>query len=877
MEMATTTTTTTNDHGDSIIEESSITDCSSGGGGELRRQLHCTTESPLSTHSHNDHDVLMDTTYNSTAPPLRTHTSSIDNMLDASLMTMIVNHLREEDADILEQGVEEKHMHDLVDFDEDGRRLDMSSSHHHHRLSSASLTDLVESGCLSLEDSFDRHYQPPLLLHDSTATNRSDGNNNNDIILPDSISGTSPNIRRSNHESNDSSIMPVIAEDSSIIIPQDDDPHADTTFTEQPRQLHSDDNNTTDDDYFLGASSPETQPKPKLTTTNDNDDEIDLEALTLRITSGRAHNRSVSFDRRMIESAQFAEAVGEDPSGLLLQKIIEQDSSSDFDDDDIDEGGVDVLGEEEEEFLLEELQQDYDANQEASSAINEAVVGSTSDDDVVVVVAEDDAVVNAASLVLSASLAPLSSAAEGTDNNNNNNVEPKCVSTDLSRVSPKESEEVVVCNSNNNNNNDDSQQLVLPTISNNSAPPTPIPSPAKARISPFTSFHPPCVDWKFQRQHSSSASLDGGNRFHPTTTTTTVAAQTNTNNDAADFRGIRLPEITKRGVARGNYAQLHRKAWLEVSDKHHRYGKNLRMYYKHWESLGHPYHMFFDWLDAKGEAQGTELPNLPELPRSVLDSDTVQYITDPGISASYALDIVADPTDGSAFVIDRRSQTPICTGKEGWIFVLRDHVFYGSQKVIAPNKVVETPVNITNADSAAAAAAAATPTPTPKPRQRFHHSSFFGGKAVASAGIFLTDDQGHLTHLYPHSGHYRPGEAHVQRVLFFMQQLGVELSTFVVDMQQLFKVSRKFAPKGGMGNDNAVVDKENTGKQQTVPQQMKKAKKTDCLHLMCGLETACFLAHKALMIERGVFHQIHKIRRILPDQRSVRNILNHVN
>mmetsp|Transcript_14651 Transcript_14651/g.18608 ORF Transcript_14651/g.18608 Transcript_14651/m.18608 type:complete len:110 (-) Transcript_14651:130-459(-) len=109
-----------------------------------------------------------------------------------------------------------------------------------------------------------------------------------------------------------------------------------------------------------------------------------------------------------------------------------------------------------------------------------------------------------------------------------------------------------------------------------------------------------------------------------------------------------------------------------------------------------------------------------------------------------------------------------------------------------------------------------------------------------------------------------------------MQQLGVELSTFVVDMQQLFKVSRKFAPKGGNGND-AVDNKENAGAVKQPTPQMKKAKKTDCLHLMCGLEIACFLAHKALMIERGVFHQIHKIRRIPPDGRSVRNILNHVN
>ena len=60
------------------------------------------------------------------------------------------------------------------------------------------------------------------------------------------------------------------------------------------------------------------------------------------------------------------------------------------------------------------------------------------------------------------------------------------------------------------------------------------------------------------------------------------------------YKGVTLPDITKRGISRGNYAQLHRKAWLEVSDKYHRYGKNLRMYYKHWEKLGHPFNMFFD-------------------------------------------------------------------------------------------------------------------------------------------------------------------------------------------------------------------------------------------------------------------------------------------
>jgi hypothetical protein len=691
----------------------------------------------------------------------------------------------------------------LADFDSDGRRLEANTSLH-HRLSSASLSDLLVGG-----------------IDDGTT------GDDNDVAGGE---GTY------SYECNES--MPVIAEDSSITIPH----HSSDLEAIHLHPLHQDgdaDENDSADDYYVGGS-PGSKDKPVITA----DDDVDVEALALRISSGRTHHRSVSFDRRMIESAQFAEAVGEDPS-LLLQKIIEEDSSSDFDDDDIDEGGdmLIITEDGDDEVVLEELGDSHVVarvdNVESPVAVEAATVTSPSED------------------------------SNSHSNSNSNSIEPKCVSTDLSQVSPKEQEEIcnrLMMERRQSFERKESDENQLAANYSSSAPPTPIPSPAKARVSPFTSFHPPYVDWKFSRQNSSSASLEA-NRYQQT-----VVAQNNS--DAADFRGIRLPEITKRGVARGNYAQLHRKAWLEVSDKHHRYGKNLRMYYKHWESLGHPYHMFFDWLDSKGEAQGNELPNLPEIPRSVLDSDTVQYITDPEISSTYALDIVADPADGSARVLDRDGQNPICTGKEGWIFVLRDHVFYGSQKVIAPTKVEASNNNGSDENNATIA-------PTTKPRQRFHHSSFFGGKAVASAGIFLTDEHGRLTHLYPHSGHYRPGEAHVQRVLFFMQQLGVELSTFVVDMQQLFKVSRKFAPKGG--SSGAVEkDKENSsannGQGKHPIQQLKKAKKTDCLHLMCGLEVACFLAHKALMIERGVFHQIHRIRRIPKDKESRRvcNILNYV-
>lgn len=144
------------------------------------------------------------------------------------------------------------------------------------------------------------------------------------------------------------------------------------------------------------------------------------------------------------------------------------------------------------------------------------------------------------------------------------------------------------------------------------------------------------------------------------------------------YKGISAnpPEITQRGIQRGNYAQLHRKAWLEVSDKYHRYGKNLRLYYRYWERLGFPTNQFFDWLDSKGEAAGHPLPNLEECPRSILDSDTVLYISKPEITEGYALDIVCNEEGRGKFIdVDG---SPIITGQEGWIFVLRDNVMYGA-------------------------------------------------------------------------------------------------------------------------------------------------------------------------------------------------------
>lgn len=297
--------------------------------------------------------------------------------------------------------------------------------------------------------------------------------------------------------------------------------------------------------------------------------------------------------------------------------------------------------------------------------------------------------------------------------------------------------------------------------------------------------------------------------------------------EECDFKGIcpnRL-EITKRGLQRGNYSQLHRKAWLEVSDSKHRYGKNLRLYYRHWGILGYPTNKFFDWLDSKVESQGQPLPDIPECPRIKLDSDTVLYITDSEVTRSYSL-AISSTKEGKCLAVDIDGE-PVQTGPDGWIFVLRDNVMYGSRKVTA----------VTNHS-----------------KERFHHSSFFGGKAVSAAGIIKTDGNGILTHLYPHSGHYRPGEADMQRVLCYLYSENINLHSFLVDMQQLVHVSRQC--------DIDAKDAINPA----------KSKKMQSLYLEPASHVAHYLSHKARCIEEGLFKQIHDIQEV--DAASVKEALN---
>lgn len=480
----------------------------------------------------------------------------------------------------------------------------------------------------------------------------------------------------------------------------------------------------------------------EVRSSNPNDAPEEEEEASKEVTlsvSSSFKTRSKSYDRRLNEAMQFAEAVGEMPplSQNEVQVIIEE-TESDYDDDDSD---------------------------------NEILVDTS------VMASSDDSSVKNLQNTFQSSF------------------------TTVKRPSFAEDAELSVGEQScNETSHLDDQQLPLTPLFHRRQKSRPH-WPFATTANPFSTVTSP--DAAFLHKLPS-----GVNKKH-----------------SFVYKGIcsNPPEITKRGLSRGNYAQLHRKAWLEVSDKYHRYGKNLRLYYRYWEALEYPTNQFFDWLDSKGEAAGQPLPNLDECPRSQLDSDTVHYITNPDVTEGYAMTIKPDGK-GKAIVRDVDGD-PVCTGSDGWIFVLRDNTLYGNEKITSVSG---------------------------HSKQRFHHSSFFGGKAVAAAGIVITNEKGIMVRLYPHSGHYRPGEADMQRMLFHLHDKGVDLGSFEMDTQQILHVTRETAPITGNNNKGGMF---------ATPGGEKKKKKTQSLHLKKAAFVACFLAHKARFIGEGIFDQIHKIRK----------------
>ena len=55
--------------------------------------------------------------------------------------------------------------------------------------------------------------------------------------------------------------------------------------------------------------------------------------------------------------------------------------------------------------------------------------------------------------------------------------------------------------------------------------------------------------------------------------------------------------VLVKGFSSGNVSVVDKKSWLEVCDRKHRYGANLRAYYNEWKRWDLPKPGFWEWLD----------------------------------------------------------------------------------------------------------------------------------------------------------------------------------------------------------------------------------------------------------------------------------------
>ncbi|CAN0032595.1 unnamed protein product [Phaeothamnion confervicola] len=62
--------------------------------------------------------------------------------------------------------------------------------------------------------------------------------------------------------------------------------------------------------------------------------------------------------------------------------------------------------------------------------------------------------------------------------------------------------------------------------------------------------------------------------------------------------------------------------------------------------------------------------------------------------------------------------------------------------------------------------------------------------------MVFTDDDGRLMSIYPHSGHYRPTDRNLHKLLEFLAVSGVDLTLLLVDAQRTYKVAREERKEG---------------------------------------------------------------------------------
>lgn len=218
--------------------------------------------------------------------------------------------------------------------------------------------------------------------------------------------------------------------------------------------------------------------------------------------------------------------------------------------------------------------------------------------------------------------------------------------------------------------------------------------------------------------------------------------------------------------------------------------------------------------DTEAEHEASESDSDSDTELEDLDVDVVESVDSPELDNSAASPRSCQQVGDSSSEKDA-SDGPL----ERWIFVMKHGSFFCHPKVT-------------------------------KSFPRFQHSSFFAGAPVDAAGIFSVR-RGRIEELHLHSGHYRPTEIHLYRLLLLLRRLLTDdiFSTIQVDAQRILHVARMVNSEGS---------------------KMKKALTTFLWPATYMLD---FLACKKRMWGAGVFRQIHTRRRKSSDVVSVAPML----
>lgn len=195
---------------------------------------------------------------------------------------------------------------------------------------------------------------------------------------------------------------------------------------------------------------------------------------------------------------------------------------------------------------------------------------------------------------------------------------------------------------------------------------------------------------------------------------------------------------------RNIFTYIECKHWLEIQDKHHRYGTYLRPYYEAWLA-SRTSQTFFTWLDTGNGSRldlSTHTPYTRLVSRAQLESSRVQYCSEKE-RQQYRVNVREGRlcwANASIQSSTRAAREVDTCGKQGtWIFVID----------ACGNCFVNKKV-----------------------KGRFHHSSFVAGAPVRAAGRLVVE-KGCVVSIAPNSGHYRTSLQQLQRAVdgFFAQCL----------------------------------------------------------------------------------------------------------